>query len=77
MDRRKMEDCNDLNDDDNDDHDDDDADHGDDDFDDYDDKDDDYVELGYLWLSSLQAICEKIARGATYEAISAENVINE
>ena len=51
-----------------------DADIGDDDVDDW---EDDYIELGYLWLSSLQAICQKIARGATYEAISAENVINE
>ena len=42
-----------------------------------DDNDDDDVRLGYLLLSSLQGICGKIAWGATYEAICAENVINE
>ena len=35
------------------------------------------LRLGYLLLSSLQGICGKIAWGATYEAICAENVINE
>ena len=66
------------NDDDNDNDDNEDNDDNDDnDDDDNDDDADDDLKLGYLLLSSLQSICGKIARGATYEAICAENVVNE